>query len=123
MVGTLTVFGYPSTQAHLEVRARSLRWRGLRGAFFLGGGLVLAPLVGLLPPHVPWVVATLGLGGFLGLRKWRERYTIVSLQGPCPRCGGAMTLPSSTPLRPVLSVPCDECHHDARLTTVLPEGA
>lgn len=120
MDGTLSLFGFPGTPARLEVLPRSTGWRFLRAAGFIGGGLVLAPAVGLVPPHAPWVLAAVGLGGFLGIRKWRERYTILSFQGLCPKCGGTLFVASGTPLRPVMTIPCAECHHDPRLTVALP---
>ena len=120
MEGTISLFGFPSTSARIEVLPRSTAWRGLRASAFLGGGLLLAPAVGLVPPHVPWAVAVLGIGGFLGLRKWKERFTILSFQGVCPKCGGALSLNSGTPLRAVMTVPCDGCNHESRLTTPMP---
>ena len=118
MEGTLSLFGFSSTPARLEVRSRSTGWRAWRASAFAGSGLLLAPAVGLVPPHVPWVIAVLGLGGFLGLRKWRERFTILALEGNCPKCGGSLSLARGTPLRTVMTVPCEGCNHDTRLTTV-----
>jgi len=120
MEGTLSLFGFPSTVAHLEVLPRSTGWRALRAGLFIGGALVLAPAVGLLPPHAPWVVGVLGIGGFLGIRKWRERFTVLSFRGICPKCGGALSLPGGTPLRPVMTISCDGCNHGSSLTTTLP---
>ena len=117
MDGTLSLFGFPDTPARLEVLPRSAAWRWLRASVFFGGGLLLAPAVGLVPPHAPWVAAALGIGGIMGIRKWRERFTILSLQGTCPRCGGALSLASGTPLRPVMTVPCGGCNHESRLAT------
>jgi hypothetical protein len=116
MEGTVSLFGFPDTPGRLEVLPRSTAWRSLRAAAFFGGGLLLAPAVGLVPPHAPWVVAALGIGGFLGLRKWKERFTILSFQGTCPKCGGALSLAPGTPLRPIMTVPCHGCNHDSRLT-------
>jgi hypothetical protein len=117
MEGTLTLFGFPSTTAELEVLPRAVSWRLSRASAFIGGGLLLAPAVGLFPPHAPWVVAALGIGGFLGIRKWRERFTILSLRGACPKCGGNLSMTRGTPLRPVMTVPCAGCNRDSRLTT------
>jgi hypothetical protein len=114
--GTVSLFGFPPSEAEVEVRPRSTAWRGSRTAFFLGGGLALAPIVGLVPPHAPWAAAALGIGGFLGIRKWRERFTVLGGRGKCPKCGGSLSLRPGTALRPHLSMPCDQCHHDSRLT-------
>ena len=83
--------------------------------------MVLAPAVGLVPPHVPWAVGALGIGTFMGLRKWRERFTVLSFHGTCPRCGGALLLTPGVPLRPVMTVPCEACNHDSRFQPTLPE--
>jgi hypothetical protein len=120
MEGTLSLFGFPSTVAQLEVLPRSTRWRAFRATLFMGGALVLAPLVGLVPPHAPWVVGVVGIGSFMGVRKWRERFTVLSLRGKCPKCGGAVFLPEGTPLRRVMTVSCEGCNHDSSLTTTFP---
>jgi hypothetical protein len=118
--GTLSLFGFPPAEASLEVLPRSLAWRGARASIFLGGGLLLAPILGMLPPHVPWVAGALACGGFLGVRKWRERFTLITLRGDCPRCGGRVSTPSGIPLRSSISVPCEACHHDSQLSVTLP---
>ena len=113
--GTLALFGFSPTPAVVEAVPRSRAWRGTRAAAFLGTGLALAPLLGVVPPHAPWALGALSFGAFFGLRKWRERFTLLSLQGLCPKCGGAVRVIRGTPLRQNLSVPCEGCHHDARL--------
>lgn len=80
----------------------------------------MAPAVGLVPPHVPWALAALGIGGFMGIRKWRERFTLLSFEGICPRCGGRLSLNPGIPLRPVIALTCDGCNHESRLTTSIP---
>ena len=119
MEGTLTLFGFPSTVAELDVLPRTMTWRLSRASVFLGGGLILAPAVGVFPPHAPWFLGALGIGGFLGIRKWRERFTVLSLRGSCPKCGGSLSMRSGTPLRPVMTVSCPGCNHDSRLITEL----
>ena len=117
MIGTLSIFGYPNTTATLEVIPRSIRWRAFRAFLYAGGGLVLAPALGLIPPHAPWALAALAVGGFMAVRRWRERFTLESLQGRCPKCGGSLRLQGRVPLRPVMTVPCSSCNHESRLTT------
>jgi hypothetical protein len=122
VAGTIFLFGFPETQAELEVLPRSTGWRLFRGTVFLAGGLILAPVVGLIPPHAPWVVAALGIGGIMGFRKWREHFTLLSFRGTCPKCGGDLSLRHGTPLRPVMTVPCPGCNHDSRLTSQFSSG-
>ena len=121
--GSLILFGFPSIPVEGEVISRSRRWRGLRMFGFLAGGLVLAPLVGLVPPHAPWAAGALGVGLFFGIRKWRERLTLVSLQGRCPKCGGEIHLKPGSAVRNGMSITCDRCHHDSVLKLELEEGS
>jgi hypothetical protein len=118
--GTLSLFGFPGRDAALELQPRSRRWRTLRALAFIGGGLILAPAVGLIPPHAPWVTAVLAIGVFLGIRKWRERFTILSMRALCPKCGGSVGIRAGTPLRREISVPCEGCNHESRLVVTLP---
>jgi hypothetical protein len=120
MTGEVSLFGHPSVRAEMMVLPRSAAWRGSRAALFWGGGLVSAPLVGLVPPHAPWLLGALGIGVYLGIRKWRERFTLVRFQGACPRCGGPLRMKVPVPVRRIHSVPCDGCHHDVRLSVAVP---
>lgn len=120
--GSLTLFGFPSTSVTVTGIPRSGRWRGIRAGLFGVGGLILAPAVGMIPPHAPWAAGALGLGIFLGLRKWRERFTVTSMDGTCPKCGAPMSVDEGSALRPGMTVPCDACHHDAVLHLEGPEG-
>jgi len=118
--GTVSLFGFASTSAELGVLPRSTAWRRLRGGAFFAGGLAAAPVVGMVPPHAPWAIGALAIGGVLGLRKLRERFTLISLHGSCPKCGGALSLSPGTPVRQEMAVPCEGCHHDSRLSIALP---
>lgn len=119
--GSLSLFGFPSTPARAVVIPRSRGWRAIRSGGFLTGGLALAPLVGMVPPHAPWAAGALGVGAILGIRKWQERLTLVSFTGQCPRCGGPFSLKEGIALRSGMAVPCDGCHHDSILS--LTQGA
>ena len=118
--GDVSLFGFASTSAELAVLPRSAAWRRLRGGAFFAGGLAGAPVVGMVPPHAPWAIGALAIGVYLGLRKLRERFTLISLQGCCPKCGGALSLSPGTPLQREMAVPCEGCHHDSRLSIDLP---
>ena len=115
MEGTISLFGFPSPPAQLEVRSRSTTWRVWWCSAFMGGGVLLALVVGLVPPHAPWMLGALGIGAFLGVRKWREQFTVLALRGLCPKCRGPLSLSSGTPLRAVMTLPCSGCNHDSRL--------
>ena len=121
--GSLTLFGFPPGNLEARVIRRSGRWRGFRAAGFMAGGLVLAPLLGMIPPHAPWAAGSLGLGMLLGARKWRQRMTLISFNGECPRCGGDLSLKKGAGLRDNMPVSCEHCHHDSilRLGSEAPE--
>jgi len=120
MKGTISLFGFPSTDAKLEVIPRSTAWRGVRVVGSLAAGLLLAPALGLVPPHAPWAILSLTTGGFVAFRKWQEQFTVVGFQGECPRCGGPLAIRTGTPLRPEMTLPCPGCNHDSRLTAGIP---
>jgi hypothetical protein len=123
LTGTVTLFGFSPGQALIQAVPRTRAWRGARALAFILGGTLLTPVVGVIPPHAPWVAAALGFGFFFGVRKWKERFTLESLHARCPKCGGPLVLPPGTPLRPTHSVSCDGCHHDSQLNLRLPQGA
>ena len=114
--GTFQVFGHEDTRADLQVIPRGTGWRAARAGGFILGGLLAAPVVALLPPHVAWAMASVLTGLFFGLRKWSERHTLTELSGPCPRCGSSIRIDSPTRLRTPWSVSCEACHHAATLT-------
>ncbi len=110
--GRVTLFGHEPTTAQVSLVARTARWRMTR-AFFAGGtGIALAPLVGLVPPHVPWALAAVGVGMFLARRRLREHYTLNSVEALCPRCGAELSLARPAALRTPHIMPCDACHYE-----------
>ncbi|MDT8340469.1 MAG: hypothetical protein RQ751_03065 [Longimicrobiales bacterium] len=121
--GVLRTFGYPDAEVHVTVQPRTLAWRASRAGVFIGGGVLVAPVVALVPPHAAWALGALTLGLVLGLRRWRERATVTALRGACPRCGTALSLDRPVRLRPELSVPCPRCRHTATLEVPSPPGS
>ncbi|MDX1567219.1 MAG: hypothetical protein R3223_05415 [Longimicrobiales bacterium] len=108
----VTLFGHPSTSARLELQARSRGWRIRKAAAPLVAGLVVAPVVALLPPHAPWALVALATGGILARRKWKERFTILDAEARCPRCDTELPLPEGTRLRSPHPLTCPECGHE-----------
>ncbi len=80
----------------------------------MGVAVVVAPLLGLVPPHAPWIIGALATGGFLAKRRLDERLTVVSLEARCPRCDAPLPAPVGR-LREPHPVPCQACHHQAVL--------
>ena len=103
------MFGHDPRPATLSLVPRSTAWRATRAARFAVIGAVLAPVVAILPPHAPWAVAAGAGGAVLALRKWRERYTLVALDGECPRCDRELATEGVGPLREPHRVSCEGC--------------
>jgi AcrR family transcriptional regulator len=98
-----------------RIKPRSKQWR-VRGAVqIMGVFLAVAPVVAILPPHAPWPIGALAVGGILARRRFSEDCTLVSLAGAeCPKCGTAMTS-KQTRLRAPHAINCEGCHHQSTL--------
>lgn len=105
----IEAFGYTPTAARAHVVERSASWRMTRALLAAAVGLGAAPVVFLVPPHVPWALAALGLGAWFARRFVRERRTLLSLDGVCPRCGAAVTTHEPTALRTPHDLTCGAC--------------
>lgn len=113
--GRIEAFGYDATTADVRVIPRATSWRMTRALLSLVVGLGAAPLVFFVPPHVPWVLASVGLGGFFARRFALERRTLVSLQGTCPKCGKPVTVDKPVALRDPHELTCPHCLHGLML--------
>ncbi len=112
--GHIALFGFEPSEATAHLRARPRSWR-IGGAMRLSAtGVVLAPLVGLIPPHAPWIVGSVGVGAILARRRWQERFTLESVDGACPRCGASVSVRPGR-LRSPHPVACEGCRHEASL--------
>jgi hypothetical protein len=115
---SLNVFGSEPTWGRVTLIPRTSSWRLTRTLVVAGIAAVLAPLVALIPPHAPWGVGVI-IGAFvLARNRWLERYTLVGLEGTCPRCGGPIRSRSRTRLKDPHTVPCDQCHHEVVVEVV-----
>lgn len=94
--------------ARARVIERSAAWRR-RAALMQLGWWLLVPIVFWIPPHLPWVVAVLVIGGYRAMGRWREHRTLVSLYGPCPRCGTAQDFPELGRMTQPHTVHCASC--------------
>ena len=86
----------------------------------MGIALVVAPVVALVPPHAPWLIGALATGGLFARRRWTERFTLMTVEGSCPKCCNPLDIKTGR-LRQPHPLPCDACHHEGRLQ--LAEGA
>lgn len=111
----LALFGHAPTPVRLDLESRSFQWRLRRTLTALGTALLVAPVVFILPPHVPWALAALAAGAFIARRRWTERFTIRSLEGECPRCGAAIMATEGERLRVPHTLSCEGCNHECTL--------
>jgi len=88
--GRLEAFGLAPSPVTLHAIARPVSWRATRALLAAGIGLGIAPVVALVPPHVPWVLGSLIGGGVIAQRRWTEHYTLRSMEAKCPSCGAVV---------------------------------
>jgi hypothetical protein len=111
----LTVFGSEPGSALLEVTPRPRARRATRAAGTAAATLVVAAAVALLPPHLPWLLAALAVGGWRTRGEWRGEYELHGFEGSCPRCGEPLRVVERY-ITPPLQVPCFACHAQVQLT-------
>lgn len=110
----VVLFGFEPVPSTVGLRRRPRRWRVGGAVRIMAVAMLVAPLVGLVPPHAPWAIGALAVGGLLARRRLQERFTVVSLDARCPRCDSALEAPVGR-LRDPHPVPCQSCHHEASL--------
>ncbi len=112
---TLHLPGAAPTPADARLRERSARERALPTAAALAVSWVLAPVVFLVPPHIPWAFLVLAAGLYIGVRQWRGTHVVERFRGECPRCGDTLELEEGSRVRLPLSVTCYACHRESVL--------
>jgi len=115
----LELFGVPARFATIELTPRPRRKRMTRALATIGGALVLALPVTLIPPHAPWLLGVLAVGAWRARSEWRGEYELHRFSGACPRCGGELQLQERY-ITPPLVVPCDACHSQPHLALAAP---
>lgn len=108
----VTLFGHSPTSATLGLEPRPRSWRVRRALPPLVVTLLVAPVLSLVPPHVPWALVTLGSGAFVAWRRWREEYTIQAFDARCPRCRSDLEIRAGTRLRFPHPLTCPGCRHE-----------
>ncbi|HAC07455.1 MAG TPA: hypothetical protein DCF71_16535 [Gemmatimonadetes bacterium] len=110
----VTLFGFESTEAFASIQPRGRRWRVGGAARTMGIFLVIAPMMAIVPPHAPWLIGALTAGIILTRRRLIERFTLISLEGTCPKCDATIDV-KRTRLRIPHPLTCQSCHHQASL--------
>ena len=115
----ITLFGFDVVPANARIEARSVGWRVLRASIALASGLIVAPVVFLVPPHAPWALGAFGIGLLTARRRWAEVHTLHFFEGACPRCGEGVSLSHPVRLRYPHPISCPSCHYELTLSVDL----
>ena len=108
----LSLRGHEPRPADLSVVHRSPRTRAARALLSLMGLWVLAPVVALMPPHLPWALLAFCAGIYLAVRQWSGEYVVQRFEGTCPRCARPLPLPAGSRIRLPHPMVCYGCHHE-----------
>jgi hypothetical protein len=118
--GAAALFGFQPSPVEVTLRRRARSWRVGGAARTMGVAVVVAPVVAIVPPHAPWLIGVLAVGGILARRRLHEHFTVTAVRGACPKCEAQISSGAGR-LRTPHPLPCEACHHDATLR--LPEDA
>lgn len=118
----LQLFGFEPSPARVEVVYRPRSWRTTHALIALAAGLVLTPVVGLIPPHFPWALAAFFGGIYFAYKYWTTEYTLESFSADCPKCGAEQSIDSETKLGSPHTISCDNCQRDLMLEVDLDEA-
>jgi hypothetical protein len=110
------------SEARARVIERSPAWRRSSALMQLGWWL-LAPVVFWIPPHIPWVLLVLAIGAVRALNRFREFRTLVSLRGPCPKCGTEQEFSETGRMKQPHVVHCSSCRWELRADVPLSGAA
>jgi len=82
----LVFMGGQASEGRARVVERSKAWRRSQVMKDLAL-LLLIPVVVFIPPHFPWPLVVLAISLLRAFNHSREHRTLLSLRGPCPKCG------------------------------------
>jgi hypothetical protein len=111
----LSLRGHEPRPALLEVEYRSPKTRITRALLTLLGFWLLAPLVAIIPPHIPWALLAFVAGIYLAVKQWTGEYVVQRFEGQCPRCETPLPLPPGTRIKLPHRMVCFQCHHEPLL--------
>ena len=114
LTGRVEAFGFTTTDASIDAIARSASWRAMRALLAAGIGLGAAPVVAIVPPHIPWALGSIVGGAVIAQRRATEHYTLRTIEATCPRCGAALSTESGR-IAGTRQLHCDGCGLDSIL--------
>jgi hypothetical protein len=82
----LVFMGGKASEGRARVVERSRAWRRSQVMKDLAL-LLLVPVVVFIPPHIPWPLIVIAVAAMRAFNHSREHRTLLSLRGPCPKCG------------------------------------
>jgi len=106
----IELFGFPRTPARVHVIPRSAGWRVGHAVGWLLLCWACIGIVMWVPPHFPWILTAFFLGIFFFVKYIRQRYTLVRLEGTCPKCGAPQAIRRPTRLALPHRLYCPSCH-------------
>jgi len=112
--GYAVLFGFSDSSLHVSMIRRSRGWRVGGAARTFGIAVLVAPFVALMPPHAVWPIGALVTGGVIARRRLNERFTLVTVEGSCPRCASPYHVKGGR-LKHPHPLQCDVCHHESTL--------
>jgi len=118
----VTLFGFKSVPAYAEVvhRPRSLRFT--RAMLALAGCWCSAPVIAILPPHLPWLFVAFAAGLFFAWANWRGSYEVRCVHARCPSCGRELAIRPGARIDLPYRLACLSCHHTPLLEVGGVEG-
>ena len=106
----LSLFGFVSTPAELSVTPRTRTHRIGRAIACGVGGIVIAPVVFLIPPHAEWVMLSVATGLYWARKNWIAEYVVAAFEARCPRCYTPVRVKPGMTLRFPQALNCYSCH-------------
>jgi len=111
----VTLFGFPSAPAHAEFVHRPRSVRLTHALLALAGCWLAAPVLAIVPPHVPWLFGALAAGLYFGWKQWRGPYEVRRFEAKCPNCGGDLVVRPGARIDLPHKLTCFSCHHEPLL--------
>lgn len=107
----LVFMGGQASEARARVVERSKAWRRSQVMKDLAL-LLLIPVVVFIPPHFPWPIVVLAVALLRAFNHSREHRTLLSLRGPCPKCGAEQEYKELGRMGNPHKVTCASCRWD-----------
>jgi hypothetical protein len=114
--GRVSLFGFEPTPATFSLVHVPAAKRATRAALFGAGGVLAAPLVAFIPPHIPWALAVFAGGLYFARRTWQGEYTVHAARAVCPRCSEPVPFKPGEGVRFPTERSCYVCHQSLMIT-------